>query len=354
VTPDQAGAASRKAVARLGTAYLECPRTLRRARELGLTGWAAYVAGRGGALGDVRPDTVASALGLIAPEAVRSGWSGARSVLPPSEVAAQMLAECCRWGAEKLEDAPRIVRLIGLLETVVVAADGTGLPLFAAWRGMPLPGGRVSFVPEPPPPPRAPVVPVPAHASEVASLAAPFLAPPLRSAAALADDPSSAPVADEEDAAEPKLPTGAAAPFSATTGYWSGGPPAASHKAAAHLLGPTPATSGPLDGPGAQAAVALHVLAEHRAAALLIAIRAAGLSPLQALIAGPEGEAAAVAFGWKPPYPAPGPLLRRRAWADALTDHLCGQVFAPLSEKERFEFVELLDLALAHADLKDR
>ena len=87
MTPDQAGAASRKAVARLGTAYLECPRTLRRARELGLTGWAAYVAGRGGALGDVRHDTVASALGLIAPDAVRNGWLAARAVLAPPEVA---------------------------------------------------------------------------------------------------------------------------------------------------------------------------------------------------------------------------------------------------------------------------
>jgi hypothetical protein len=113
------------------------------------------------------------------------------------------------------------------------------------------------------------------------------------------------------------------------------------------------ATSGPLDGPGARAAVALHLLAEHRAGALLVAIRAAGLSPVQALIAGPEGEAAAVAFGWQPPYPAPVPLLRRRAWADAITDHICGQVFKTLSEKEREELVDLLEQALSHVSLRD-
>jgi hypothetical protein len=336
VTPDQAGAASRKAVARLGTAYLECPRTLRRARELGLTGWAAYVAGRGGALGDVRHDTVASALGLIAPDAVRNGWLAARAVLAPPEVAAQMLAECCRWGAEHLEDAPGVVRLIDLLEMVAIAADGSGLPLFAAWRAMPLPGGRVSFVDESAPPEAR--SPVSSFAAEVAALAAPVPAP---------RQPSASPPGVAET---PSLPAGASAPFSATTGYWSGAPVHRVHRVAPAQRGLGPATSGPLDGPGARAAVALHLLAEHRAAALLIAIRAAGLTPVQALIAGPEGEAAAVAFGWQPPYPQPGPLLRRRAWADAITDHLCGQVFTTLSEQERAELVTLLDQALAHVE----
>jgi hypothetical protein len=262
VNPDQAAAASRKAVTRLGSAFLECPRTLRRARELGLTGWACYVAGRGGALGEVRPDTVAAALGLIAPEAVRDGWAAARSVLPPAKVAAQMLAECCRWGAEKLEDAPKVVRLVLLTEAVAVAADAASMPLFAAWRAMPLPSGRATF----------------------------------------------------------EAPRGAA-------------------------------LSGPLDGPGARAAIALHLLAEHRAAATLVAIRASGLTPVQALISGPEGEAAAVAFGWQPPYPQPGPLLRRRAWADSIADHIAGQALQVLEAKERAELVTLLNQAQAHAGL---
>lgn len=446
MTPDQAGAASRKAVARLGTAYLECPRTLRRARELGLTGWAAYVAGRGGALGDVRPDTVAAALGLIAPEAVRSGWSAARAVLSPPEVAAQMLAECCRWGAEHLEDAPGIARLVTLLETVAVAADSAGLALFAAWRAMPLPGGRVRFTHE-----SAPTVPA-AHvgshlgssfAADVASLAVPFSAPPLIaaptspapipappvsappiSAPPYSAQPTSAPpvtavplsslpttspassrLAPAAPASSPSAAGSSAAPSSSSPAFSSSplapGSPAApsssspasprgrfaqagggssaplqgrlapgeaaermparlaaaddrdglgpmARMVAPQQCGPGPATSGPLDGPGARAAVALHLLAEHRAGAMLIGIRAAGLTPVQALIAGPEGEAAAVAFGWQPPYPAPGPLLRRRAWADSLTDHMCGQVFQALSEVERAELVSLLQKALAH------
>jgi hypothetical protein len=258
VNPDQAGAATRKAVTALGSAFLECPRTLRRARELGLTGWAFYVAGRGGALGEVRPDTVASALGLISPEAVRDGWMAARGVLSPSKVAAHVIAECSRWGAERLEDAPRIARLVVLAETVAVAADAAGMPLFAAWRAMPLPSGRV---------------------------------------------------------------------------------PLDGQK------------SGPLDGPGARAAIALHLLQEHRAGALLIAVRASGLSPVEALIAGPEGEAAAVAYGWQPPYPSITPVLRRRAWADTVADHLAGQALKVLSTAERAEFVKLVNEAHAHAGL---
>ena len=30
----------------------------------------------------------------------------------------------------------------------------------------------------------------------------------------------------------------------------------------------------------------------------------------------------AVAFGWQPPYPPVAPLLRRRAWADAVADRI--------------------------------
>jgi hypothetical protein len=241
VTPEQTASVTRQAVNVLGGAFLECPRTLRRARELGLTGWACYVAGRAGALGEVGSDTVAAALGLIDPAAVRDGWESARRNLPPSKVAAQMLVECCRWGTERLDDAPRVERIAALAEAVVLAADASGMPLFAAWRAMPVPA----------------------------------------------------------------------------------------------------------DGPGARAAIALHLMREHRAGALLFGVRASGLSPVQALICGPNGEAAAIAFGWQPPYPPVLPLLRRRAWADAVADRLCGQAFEVLPTADRAELAGLLQIALA-------
>src|SRR5882672_11455365 len=139
VTPEQAAAAAKQAVLVLGGAFSDDPKTMRRARQIGLTGWAFYVAGRGGALGDVRPDTVAAALGFIAGEAVRDGWEAARKVAGPMQIAEHHLIECCRWGQEKLADFHAVKRLVVLAERVVLAADPAGLPLFAAWRAMPVP-----------------------------------------------------------------------------------------------------------------------------------------------------------------------------------------------------------------------
>ena len=241
MTPEQAAAAAKPAVLALGNAFSDDPKTMRRARQIGLTGWAFYVAGRGGALGNVRADTVAAALGFIAPEAVQDGWDAACKVAPPEEIAAQNLAECCRWGREHLAGFYGLARLVELAERVVVSAEAAGMPLFAAWRSMPLP-----------------------------------------------DD----------------------------------------------------------DAPGARAAVLAHLLREHRGQAHLLAIRASGLTPLEAIIAGPEGDTGATAFGWQPPFPPYEPLVRRRSWAEALTDRIAGDAFRALAPAERTDLVDLLDAAL--------
>ena len=223
----------------LDAAWSTCPKTLRRARVLELTGWAFYVAGRGGVLGDdARPETVAAAIGVIAPDAVSAGWETARKV-GSGEVAASRLAECARWGDEHLATAPALARLVALAERVVAAAEAVAMPLFAACRAMPKPDGGV----------------------------------------------------------------------------------------------------------GARAALLAHLLREHRAGALLVAARACGLSPVEMIIAGPEGEEEAVAFGWPPPYPARAPLLRRYVYAEALADRIAGQAFAALSVTERRELVHLLQAA---------
>src|SRR4051794_18453606 len=139
VTPEQAAAAVKVAVLELGGAFSQDPKTMRKARQLGLTGWAFYVAGRAGALGDVRAETAAAAMGFIATEAVRDGWEAARKVAPPVEIAEHNLCECCRWGRENLESFYGVARFVELAERVLVEADAAGMPLFAAWRAMPIP-----------------------------------------------------------------------------------------------------------------------------------------------------------------------------------------------------------------------
>jgi hypothetical protein len=231
----------------LGSAYAGCPKTLRTARELGLTGWSFFVAGLGGALGDVHPDTVAAALGFIARDAVRDAWAAARQVQPLAGIAAQNLAQCGRWGSEKLDGLSEVESLADLTARITAGVDETGMPLFAAWRAM------------------------------------------------------------------------------------------------------SAATVGGKITAGARIAVQMNLLRHHRAAAHLIAVRTTGLTPLEAIISGPEGEAGAVAFGWQAPYPAIGPLMRRRAFAEALTDRICGPADAVLSVAERAEFVRLADAAAAQA-----
>jgi hypothetical protein len=241
--PDLAAAVSRAPVCEIDNAWSTWPRTLRRARLLELPGWAFYVAGRGGALGDnARPETVAAAIGVIAPDAVEAGWEVAGKV-GAAEVAASRLAECARWGDERLSGLAAIDRLVGLAERYVAAADAVAMPLFAASRAMPMPDG----------------------------------------------------------------------------------------------------------GAGAQAAVFVHLMREHRAGALLVAARACGLSPVETLIAGPEGEVEALAFGWRPPFPARVPLLRRYSYAETLAHRLVGQAFAVLAAPDRAALVELLRDAAAHA-----
>ena len=237
MTPEQAAATAKTGLATIVGAFAESPQTLRRARLLGLSGWAYHVSARAGALGEVRPETVAAAIGFIAPEAVTDGWEAAAKTTEPMEVATWHLHELCRWGNEQLGGFPRLTRLLELSKRVVAGVDAAGLPLFAAWRAMPVP-----------------------------------------------------------DTA-----------------------------------------------PGAEAATQLLLLHEHRMGVQVVAIRASGLTPLEAIIAGPEGETGAVAFGWQPPYPPAGPIVRRLMWAESIADAMAGQAYAQLELTERVELIGLLE-----------
>src|SRR5262245_1759497 len=104
----------KNAVSEVDSAWSTSPKTLRRASLLELSGCGEYVACRGDVLGDdTRAETRAAAIGVISPDAVRTGWDAARKV-GPTEVAACRLAECARWGDEHLDDIPGLSRLVAL------------------------------------------------------------------------------------------------------------------------------------------------------------------------------------------------------------------------------------------------
>ncbi len=229
VTPEQTATSAKAAVRFLGQAFTECPKTLRRARELGLTGWAFFVAGLGAALGDVPVEMVSASIGFIAPEAVRDAWETARETCPISEIASHNLAQCRRWGAEKLEGFGATSRLVELAERAVPSRRRDR---HAAVRRV---AGRL-------------------------------------------------------------------------------------RRAGAHAV---PGEAGA----GAQAAVLMNLLRHQRAGAHLLAVRAAGLTPLQAIAAGPEREAGRSRSGGSRPTRRSRPLLRRWLWAETLTDRISGEAF---------------------------
>ncbi|WP_327151768.1 SCO6745 family protein [Nocardia sp. NBC_01329] len=104
-----------------------------------------YTRGRGGVLGDVDAGVVTAAFGFFPENSIRTAWE---SVPMPAVEAAHRYALACQdFGRRKLRSLEEASRLAELLEVVVAAADPAGLPLFAGWRAVPLPGdapGRVS------------------------------------------------------------------------------------------------------------------------------------------------------------------------------------------------------------------
>ena len=93
----------------------------------------------------------------------------------------------------------------------------------------------------------------------------------------------------------------------------------------------------------------LQTLRELRMARHAVCIHAEGLTPLEAIIAGPGGAANAKMFGWPEPFPDPVPLSARRAAAEARTDQLSAVDFAPLTDAQRDEFVAGLGRILDNA-----
>ena len=127
-------------VNRLGTRFMAGPSVLQAGTDAGYAGWAWYHGGRGGPLGDVGPEVVHAAFVFFPFESVRKGWEKARAVAEPRESGRRYAEALAGWGREHLpgvDGGDETLRRLGdLVLRVVDAADGAGLPLFAAWRAL--------------------------------------------------------------------------------------------------------------------------------------------------------------------------------------------------------------------------
>jgi hypothetical protein len=114
------------------------PETLQPGKEAGYPGgFAYYVVGRGGVLGDVDASVVISAFGFFAPELVRSLWESGVNIEGARAGADRYALGCAAWGRSRLSEFADASRLVELLEKVIDSADPTGLSLFTGWRAQP-------------------------------------------------------------------------------------------------------------------------------------------------------------------------------------------------------------------------
>lgn len=84
-----------------------------------------------------------------------------------------------------------------------------------------------------------------------------------------------------------------------------------------------------------------------------VAVQASGMTPLEAILAGPAGEWNAEFFGWPKPYPDVSALGDRRNEIEDATDRLHAPDFECLTPDERAELRQLAKDAKAHAKSKD-
>jgi hypothetical protein len=123
----------------IGAAFYFDEATLARGKQLGLSGMRFYALGRGGVLGDVDPAVVRSAFGYFAPALLEKWWVQAREVMAPREAAREYIACCHEFGRRVLAGVDGLHGFVDAASTVIDAAEGHALALFAGVRAEPVP-----------------------------------------------------------------------------------------------------------------------------------------------------------------------------------------------------------------------
>ena len=98
----------------------------------------------------------------------------------------------------------------------------------------------------------------------------------------------------------------------------------------------------------ARAAHALEVLREHRGGLHVAAVLAGGLTPLQAILAGPGGDANATFFGWKGPFEDAEPYRAARAGIERTTEAAAARAYEVLDDSELAELAQGLEMMAVH------
>jgi hypothetical protein len=133
-----------------GAVFYFHPDTLARGKELGLDGFRFYMLGRGGVLGDVESDVVASAFAYFNRALVAKIWTTAKERLNPREAARAYMECCANLGRSALANVDGLSEFCQAAEAIIAATDPTGLTLYAGIAAEPrvddLPGRAMQLV----------------------------------------------------------------------------------------------------------------------------------------------------------------------------------------------------------------
>jgi hypothetical protein len=138
-------------IGKAGAAFYFHPNTLARGKEIGLDGFRLYMLGRGGVLGDVEADVVASAFGYFHRALVARIWTTARERFPNPREAARIYFQCCAdLGRSALANVDGLEAFCAAAEAVIAATDLAALSLYAGIATLPrvddLPGRALQLV----------------------------------------------------------------------------------------------------------------------------------------------------------------------------------------------------------------
>ena len=124
----------------LGAKYMLDPETMAHGAEAGYpNGFAYYVVGRGGVLGDVDSDVVYSAFMFFERTLIDKLWKAGVAVEGARAASKRYMQSCDAWGKKHLANVDNLDLFISPAEKLISQVDSSGLSLFAGLRAEPLP-----------------------------------------------------------------------------------------------------------------------------------------------------------------------------------------------------------------------
>lgn len=133
-----------------GSAFYFRPETLARGKELGLDGFRFYMLGRGGVLGNVESDVVASAFGYFHRALVARIWTTAKERYEPRQAAQAYMGCCADLGRSALASVDGLSAFCEAAEAVIAVVNPSGFSLYAGIAAEPrvedLPGRAMQLV----------------------------------------------------------------------------------------------------------------------------------------------------------------------------------------------------------------